>query len=270
MSKLFDIIGQEMQLRNYSPKTVKAYTGVVGELYKYTKKLPKELGNDDLRKFLLYKQNKGLSAQTVSLAANAINFLYAQIYHRKDFVRLKHPKKSKKLPVVLSHREIIVLLNQTKNTKHRMILSLGYSGGLRISEVAGLKVENVDLDQLIITVRQGKGRKDRITLLSEKIIEELKPFVIGKNVFSYVFESSRGGKLSTESISKVFKKCLQKSGINKQATFHSLRHSFATHLLENGTDVRYVQELLGHANIRTTQLYTKVTNPALRNIISPL
>ena len=129
---------------------------------------------------------------------------------------------------------------------------------------------DVNLDELTLIVRQGKGKKDRLTVLSKNIIEELKIIMAGRENDDYVFESNRGGKLTEMSAQKVFYSALKKAGIKKPASFHSLRHSFATHLLENGVDVRYVQELLGHANIRTTQIYTKVTNPSLKNIKSPL
>ncbi|MCG2686969.1 tyrosine-type recombinase/integrase, partial [Candidatus Parcubacteria bacterium] len=165
---------------------------------------------------------------------------------------------------------ILKILNQIKNDKHRLMISLAYGAGLRISEVINLKAQDIDVDGLTIHLKQAKGKKDRLTILSSKIKDELAEFLINKQAKDLVFESERGGKLSERTAQKVFEKALRVAGIKKNATFHSLRHSFATHLLENGVDVRYVQELLGHANIRTTQIYTKVTNPSLKNIKSPL
>lgn len=149
-------------------------------------------------------------------------------------------------------------------------MSLAYSAGLRVSEVVNLRVRDIDITEMTITVRQGKGMKDRLTVISPRILDSLHKFTAGKKGNDYLFESERGGKLTTSTAQLVFQQCLKKSGIQKEATFHSLRHSFATHLLENGTDVRYVQALLGHANIRTTQIYTHVTNPMIKNIKSPL
>jgi site-specific recombinase XerD len=149
-------------------------------------------------------------------------------------------------------------------------LSLAYGSGLRVSEVVALKVQDLDFEELTVLLKQAKGQKDRISVMPQGLIDDLKNLVAGKEKGDFVFASERGGKLTTRTAQKVFENALWLSGIKKDATFHSLRHSFATHLLENGTDVRYVQELLGHQNIRTTQRYTQVTNPKLKNIKSPL
>jgi len=150
------------------------------------------------------------------------------------------------------------------------MLSISYGAGLRVSEVIGLKVADIDFDNLLIHIKHSKGNKDRVTVLPEKLVDEMKRLAAFKVGDDLVFESERGGKLSTRTLQKVFENGCKKANIKKKATFHSLRHSFATHLLENGVDVRYVQELLGHQNIRTTQIYTHVTNIALKNIKSPL
>lgn len=270
MSNLITIITREMEIRNYSKKTIKAYSRNVVELYRFAKKPLKNVNQDMIKDFLHQKQKKGLSSQSIALAANAINFLYTQIYKCSDYEKLRHPKCSKHLPVVLLKSEIKKILNQTKNRKHRLIMALAYAAGLRVSEVVNLQVRDIDFNALTLVVRQGKGKRDRLTVLSRNIITDLIEMMEGKDGKDFVFESERGGKLAVTTIQKVFSQCLKKSGIKKQATFHSLRHSFATHLLENGTDVRYVQELLGHQNIRTTQIYTQVTNPSIRKIKSPL
>jgi site-specific recombinase XerD len=150
------------------------------------------------------------------------------------------------------------------------MLSLAYGAGLRVSEVIKLRVQDIDISELSIVVRDGKGGKDRITILPEKLRGELQTMMAGKNGDAYLFASERGGILTTRTAQIVFAKSLKLAGIMKNATFHSLRLSFATHLLENGVDVRYIQQLLGHASITTTQLYTKVTNPKLKNIKSPI
>jgi site-specific recombinase XerD len=150
------------------------------------------------------------------------------------------------------------------------MVTLAYAGGLRVSEITNLKVKDVNINELTIHIKGAKGNKDRITLFPEKLKNNINNLIGGKINNDFIFASERGGKLTERTAQKVFEHALEKSGIQKNATFHSLRHSFATHLLENGVDVRYVQELLGHANIRTTQIYTKVTNPALKKIKSPL
>ena len=270
MANLIEIIEQEMSLRNYSQRTIKAYTRIVKDLYKYYKKPLRSLSESEIKKYLLHKQNKKLSSQTISLHANAINFLYTQVYKRANFTKIRHPKRTQKLPVILSRKEIKLILKNVKNNKHRLMLAIAYSSGLRVSEVVNLKCGDIDTDRLTVHIKKAKGKKDRITVLSETVVPKLKEFLAGKNANDLVFESERGGKLTTTTLQKVFKKALEKSKIKKPATFHCLRHSFATHLLENGIDVRYVQELLGHKNIRTTQVYAKVTSPKLKNIKSPL
>ncbi|MCX6800459.1 MAG: tyrosine-type recombinase/integrase, partial [Candidatus Falkowbacteria bacterium] len=156
------------------------------------------------------------------------------------------------------------------NKKHSLMIALAYASGLRVSEVVSLKVKDLNLLEFTIHLKSTKGDKDRITILPEKLIKDIENMIMHKSLNDYVFSSERGGKLTERTAQKIFENALQKSGIKKDATFHSLRHSFATHLLENGVDIRYVQELLGHQNIRTTQIYTHITNPSLKNIKSPL
>ncbi len=271
MGKFLDFINNEMKARNYSKSTINSYTKAIKELYEFFNKSPKNIDHNDMIKFINIKFDKGYSNQTVSLYINALNFLHREIYKDKALLpNIKHPKKSEKLPVVLSKQEIFRLFDCIDNHKHKTMLSLAYSAGLRIGEVITLKVKDISIDELLITIRNAKGNKDRVTLFSEKLVDDLKIYLKNKPIQEYVFISAHGGHLTSESLQKVFKKAMKKAEIKKNATFHSLRHSFATHLLENGTDIRYVQELLGHKDIRTTQIYTKVTNPAIRNIKSPL
>ncbi len=223
-----------------------------------------------VEKFLLKKVEQKKSPQTINLALNAVKFFYKEVLKNDEKIDLKFAKKSKKLPVVLSKKEIEKILKNIFNQKYKLAIALAYAGGLRISEIQNLKVKDVDLAELIIHIKNAKGKKDRITVFPKKLKTDLQNLMAGKSGNNFVFSSNRGGKLTTRSFQAVFKKTLKKAGIKKEATFHSLRHSFATHLLENGTDVRYVQELLGHQNIRTTQRYTQVTNPKLKNIKSPL
>lgn len=162
------------------------------------------------------------------------------------------------------------MLELTVNTKHRLLLALSYGAGLRVSEAVSLRIRDVDVDELTLHIKHAKGDKDRISVIPATAVTDLRGFLAGRNGAKYVFFSEQGGRLTTRTAQKIFEHALRKAGIQKPATFHSLRHSFATHLLENGVDVRYVQELLGHQNIRTTELYTHVTNPMLKKIKSPL
>jgi len=260
----------ELKLRNYSPQTIKSYLGCLGD-YFYSFDGDGQLADVNfIRKFLLEKQARGLSAQTINLYLNAIKFFYREIVKFNGEIDLKFAKRAKKLPIVLSSEEIIAIITNIKNPKHKLLIALSYGAGLRVSEAVDLKVKDINLEELTIHLKDAKGQKDRITLLPAKLKMDIHAMIVLKNKDDYVFMSERGGKLTDRTAQKIFENALQKTKITKDATFHSLRHSFATHLLENGVDVRYVQELLGHQNIRTTQIYTHVTNPAIKKIKSPL
>lgn len=259
-----------LRLRNYSHRTRDAYLGCLRAYLKKSKAISQHCDSQDIHNFLLGLFDGGSAAQTVTLHFHAIRFYYYDVLGESIHIPWKTPKRPQRLPVILSRDEIESLLNMVKNKKHYLLLALTYGAGLRISEAINLRIGDVSIDELLIIIRQAKGAKDRRTVLPEKLTADIRSFVAGRNHDEYFFESNRGGKLHERSAQKVFENALSSAGIKKQATFHSLRHSFATHLLENGVDVRYVQELLGHANIRTTQIYTHLTNPALKNIKSPL
>lgn len=261
---------REMRLRNYSPKTVKSYLYGLKEYFSFRGEDFETIDIENIKDFLLFYEKKGSSAQSRNGFLNAIKFYYRDILKNNSKIDLKVAKRNKKLPVVLSRAEIEEMLAVTENRKHKLLLALSYGAGLRVSEAVNLKVRDVDFSEIIIHIKEAKGKKDRITVFPEKLKNDMINLSAGKLGDSYFFESERGGKLTERTAQKVFENALKKSGTKKDATFHSLRHSFATHLLENGVDVRYVQELLGHQNIRTTQLYTEVTNPKLKNIKSPL
>lgn len=268
--KLFDYIRREMQIRNYSHKTIDAYLHCIKHLILYYHKPPNKINTNEIKDYIQHKINEGASSSTISVYINALNFMYQKIYHQAFNLKINIPKRTKKLPIVLSKIEIQKIIQSVKNSKHKLIISMAYASGLRVSEIQNLKICDFDLVQKTIHIKQSKGKKDRITILSEKLIPDLTKIISNKNSNDFIFESERGGKMSTRTLQKIFESALKKSGTKKPATFHSLRHSFATHLLENGTSIRYIQELLGHSNIQTTQIYTKVTNPNLKNIKSPL
>jgi site-specific recombinase XerD len=269
MNNYLELFVRELKLRNYSPKTIKSYKACLADFLEYHKENPAVLNIEVIKDFLL-KKHESLSPQTVNLYLNAIKFFYRDVLKNNRHIDLKFAKRSNRLPVVLSRNEISKIIGCIKNTKHKLLISISYGAGLRVSEAVNLKIMDLDLYELTIHIKQAKGNKDRITIIPEKIISAVTAQVAGRDANDYLFASERGGKLTTRTAQKVFERGLREARISKPATFHSLRHSFATHLLENGVDVRYVQELLGHQNIRTTQLYTKVTNPILKRIKSPL
>jgi integrase/recombinase XerD len=270
LKELLGKIENELKLRGYSQKTIKSYVICLTDYFRFIKNVKKDPDIDLVKKYLLEKQERGQSGQTINLYLNAIKYFYREICKSSVNIDLKYSKVSGKLPVVLSRSEIEQIVNSIKNQKHKLLVALSYGAGFRVSEAINLKIKDVNLEELTIHLKGAKGNKDRITIFPEKIKPELTELIALRNKNDYVFASERGGKLTDRTAQKVFENARNGAKIQKDATFHSLRHSFATHLLENGVDVRYVQELLGHQNIRTTQLYTKVTNPALRNIKSPL
>lgn len=259
-----------MLLRGYSPRTWQAY---IPCLYEYFEAVPGSdyiFDEDKTRDYLLSLRSKNLAPNTLNLHLAAIKFYARYVLKYFKRIHIQFSKKPQRLPVVLSRLDVHELIGVTQNRKHKLLLSLAYGAGLRLSEVRNLKLKDLDFHEGIITLRQAKGKKDRVTIIPQSISADLAICCEFKEPNDFVFDSERGGMLSARTVQKIFTNSKFKAGITKDATFHSLRHSFATHLLENGTDVRYVQELLGHSNIRTTQIYTHVTRPALRGIKSPL
>lgn len=259
-----------LRLKNYSPKTIQSYVGCIRQYVATKPDSPEKVDLEHIKHFLLGKMRAGASSRTTNIYLHAIQFFYRQVLGTSCSIVIPYAKTPQSLPVVLSRTEIQTLLSTIKNPKHYVLVALTYGAGLRVSEVIALRVQDIDLNEKTLHIKQAKGQKDRITVIPQVLIRNLQLLIGAKTKNDIVFASERGGLLTTRTAQKVFQNALQAAGITKKATFHSLRHSFATHLLENGTDVRYVQELLGHQSIRTTQRYTQVTNPNLKCIQSPL
>jgi len=264
----------ELRIRNYSSKTIKSYSSCLRTFMRFfSPRHPCNLSESDVRGFLLHLlQVEKLSAASVDQMFNALRFLYVEVY-KKPFVieSLPRPKKEKKLPNVLSQEEMVRLVNSVTNPKHRAMLMVAYSSGVRVSELVQLRMEDIDSDRMLIHVRGGKRKKDRYTLLSQTALDYLRAHSREHGPSGWLFEGAmRGRHYSIRSAEEVFTKAAKKAGIVKRVSIHALRHSFATHLLENGVDLRYIQELLGHESSRTTEIYTHVSARALRRIVSPL
>lgn len=259
----------ELRVRGYSPRTVVSYVRCVEEFLKYIGSDVGKARRDEVMKFLLMKRDKGYASQTINLYLNAIQFLYRHILKLGRGLGIRYSKRNKRLPVVLSRDEIHRIIEGIRNHKHRLLVELAYGAGLRVSEVVALRIRDIELERLTLWVRGGKGGKDRMTIFPEKIVAGLRARAAGRDGSDFLFESERGGRLTSRTAQKIFEKAMLEAGISKGATFHSLRHSFATHLLENGVDIRYIQELLGHENIRTTQRYTQVAHSMISTIRSP-
>ena len=270
MQDYLNLLARELQQRNYSPRTIEIYRNCLRFFLKWLNNDVSQISREKVLDFVLFLQKQGKAPKTINLYKEVIKFFCRQILRISLGQEIKLSKEPKRLPVVLSRFEIQRLLDNTTNTKHKTLLSLAYGAWLRVSEIAYLRVGDINLDQKTIHIKSAKWQKDRISILSEKIRDELERYCSLKKSDEYVFESERGGMLHDRTLAHIFQHAKEKAGITKPATFHSLRHSFATHLLENWTDIRYVQVLLWHNNIRTTQMYIQVTNPILKNIVSPL
>ncbi len=265
-------LSQEIKLKNYSYRTLQAYTQCVEYFLKSRIKIEdniNQIDRDLVKKVILYLHDKGKAPKTINLYKSAIIFFANEVLDLW-IEKLSMSKEAKKLPSVLSQSEVQNLIWSYTNTKHTFIIQLSYGCGLRVSEVVALRTKDIDFDRHVLTVRWWKWNKDRQIPLPKSLYDDLYIHLSNKQPSDLVFESERWWALTTTTLQKIFHQWCQRIGIKKDVTFHSLRHSFATHLLEQGTDIRYVQVLLGHANIRTTQIYTHVMQPALDKIISPL
>jgi integrase/recombinase XerD len=262
-----------LRSKRYSGNTIETYTDALRTfLLFYAEKPVTEIGNDDVIAFNNdYILERKLSAAYQNQVVNAVKLFFSTVENRKlDIEGIHRPKKGKVLPNVLSKEEVKAILEAHSNIKHRAMLSLIYSCGLRRSELLNLKPADIDSNRKLVIIRGGKGKKDRIVPLSMKIIEMLREYYKANKPKIWLFEGQNPGQPYDErSLQQVLKQSIQKAGINKPVTLHWLRHSYATHLLENGTDIRYIQVLLGHNSTKTTEIYTHVSTRSLQNIVSP-
>ncbi|MEK6830766.1 MAG: site-specific tyrosine recombinase/integron integrase, partial [Nanoarchaeota archaeon] len=257
----------EIKISKLSPYTLRNYLNFNKRLLEYSKKQPKEITNDELKSFLVNKMADKSSSSTILFLA-AIKFAYSSLLKTDPTLGIKRPKNDKKIPLVLTKQEIASLINSTEIIKSKLMLQLLYSSGLRVSEIVNLKPNDLVPSENIGWVRSGKGKKDRMFILSKNLVKKLEKFIKKHSTWNYLF--SKDKPLTTRNIQKIIQKTAKKARINKPVHPHTLRHSFATHLLENGVDIRKIQELLGHSSISTTQIYTHVSTSELKKIKSPL
>ena len=273
MGKLQDRMRRDMELKNFSPRTIQTYLCWMKRFVIYHGSTPEDLGDEDIRRYLHSIVMEGRASQSsVNQAYSALRFFYKVSLGREwDVVRIPRAKVEKRLPVVLSADEVRKVFAEIRNLKHRTIVMTLYSGGLRLGEALRLKVGDIDSERMLIHVRQGKGHKDRYTILGKRTVEMLRIYWEVYRPKEWLFPStSLNQPLSPSSVQKVFRKALQEAGITKKASVHTLRHSFATHLLEAGTDLFYIQKLLGHTTARTTAIYLHVTRKDIKGVKSPI
>lgn len=259
--------------RRYSPSTVATYSYHVRRFLSELGSIhPLRLGDQDIAGYLeRYYVRQRYARSTQNQAVNAIKLFYLTEYQRDIEAKIRlRPKRERKLPKVLSADEVAAFLRSFKNEKHRSIFYLVYSGGLRLSEVLNMRLSDIDSRRMVINIRQSKGAKDREVPLSETCLKQLRRYYCSYRPKKWLFEGQKGGKYAASSVQHLFKKGLKAAHIHKDLSVHSLRHSYATHLLENGTDIRIIQELLGHNSSKTTDIYTHVSNALKSKIQNPL
>ena len=264
--ELLSLLRRELEIRNFSKRTVKAYVYFVERFLTWARNGNRELNEDSLKDYiqmLIEKQNPS----SVSSNISAIEFFFGNVLGRA--IMLPHPKRNKPVPEILAQEEIKKLIEVTGNIKHRLIVKLLYGCGLRVSELINLRKQDFSFDEGLIHIKMSKGRKDRFVKIPDSMRSELESYS-GLMEGDALFQSSRGGKLTVATIQKIVKNSAGKAGIKKSVHPHTLRHSFATHLLEQGTDLRVIQKLLGHSDIKTTQIYLQVSNRLIKNVKSPL
>ncbi len=259
-------------IMRYSDSTVRTYSSNFEEFinFHHTKKI-NDISEPEIIEFMRYLVvERKISESYQNTSINAIKFYYEKLLgESRKFYYLERPKREKTLPVVMSKEEVYAMIKLTKNIKHKAILMLIYSAGLRVSEAVNMRLEDIDSKRNIIVIRQGKGKKDRNSLLSEKTLVFLREYYKLYQPKEYLFTGMNGGKYTTSSIQKIVKQAAKRAGIIKNITSHTLRHSFATHLLEQGVNLRYIQTLLGHESSKTTEIYTHVSSMAYGDIKNP-
>lgn len=262
-----------LQRKRYSPSTIKTYSCYfIHFLNSFSGQDPKTITRAEINTYLLALIKAGnISASQQNQRINAIKFYYEKVLGRKKaYYNITRPKKEKKLPLVLSQSEVQQILATCTNLKHKCILMTLYSGGLRRSELLHLKIADIDSKRMLIRISNSKGNKDRYTLLSRTLLNLLRVYYLAYRPKCWLFEGPKGKQYSATSIENIFRKAIKQTHINKHATPHTLRHSFATHLLEQGINLRYIQELLGHSSSKTTEIYTRVSKQKLSQIKNPL
>ncbi len=268
---MLDKLETELKIRGFSKRTVDSYVYHNKKFLEFVKKDPANVEESDAKQFIAYLMSeRKFKPSSVNLALSSLKFFYKEILQNPAFNAVKAPKSEKKLPTVLTKDEIRKLLNAVENPKHKLLIEFMYSAGLRVSECVSLKIDDLDINEKMGKVKHGKGNKERYIILSDNLISHLDRHIQTKKHQSPYIFSNKGKPITTRQAQHIVKDAAKKANIKKRVFCHALRSSFATHLLEAGTDIRVIQELLGHSDLSTTQIYTKVSTQQLKKVKSPL
>lgn len=263
---------QKLEVKKYAANTARSYISCFEKFINYfPDKDYKNIDETDINAYLQYLVTIQRSDSYINLTINAVKFYYEMVLKMPNrFYSVERPRSVKPLPTVLSKSEIRSIIKSIKNLKHRCIISLLYSAGLRRNEIINLEITDINSQRMMIHIRGAKGKKDRFTVLSQKLLYELRRYFVKHRPKKFLFEGQNGKQYSASSVRKILLNAVENAGIRKRVTPHTLRHSFATHLLEDGVDLRYIQTLLGHSSSKTTEIYTHVAKHSLNGIKSPL
>jgi len=265
------LVEKEAKRRRLSERTISTYTSCLRRFLKWVQKEPRKIKKSDIKDFVYYLTEKNKSGSTVNVYVNAIKFMLEEVLGRRLFLNIKYSKVPKKLPVYLTKEEMKRLINSISNQKHKLMIELMYSSGLRVSELINLKIDDLDLSNNLGWVREGKGKKDRPFIIAEKIIKRIGYYLLSNEIKEgYIFIGWKNKPMSQRSLHNIVKLAGKKARIRKNIHCHTLRHSFATHLVENGYDVTTIQSLLGHSSTKTTMVYIHMADPKIINVKSPL
>lgn len=273
--KLLSEFRRKLSIQRYSTSSIQNYESAINSFLKVAEKRfshPNELGETEIEKYIYWKIEKhAVSSSYQRMIVASIEKFYDSVVGKKLNIKHLYPsRKQKTLPVFLTAKEIKSMIDSIDNLKHKVIVELLYGCGLRLNELLNLKISDINSDNMLILIRQGKGNKDRTVMLSPLLLEELRTYFKEFKPAVYLIEGQGGGMYSAKSVQAVVKTAAIKAKVKKHVTPHTLRHSFATHLLENGTDIRFIQELLGHQSVKTTEIYTHITDISKSKIKSPL
>ena len=262
----------KLEYKRYSINTARTYISCFEKFINHFKQYDLlEINENDIQEYLNKKARQGVSTSQLNQILNSIKFYYEVVEEMPNrFYEIERPIKEETIPKVLSVEEVRAIINNTTNIKHKCILSLIYGSGLRREELLNLRLDDINSKRMTLTIRGGKGHKDRQTVLSSNVLADLRKYYKEWKPKDFLFEGPKGNRYGRSSVSKILKRAAKSAGIHKNVTPHMLRHSFATHLLENGTDLRYIQTLLGHNSSKTTEIYTKVSFQHIQKIQSPL
>jgi len=259
----------ELRIRGFSENTIKTYSTHNKLFFNYIKKEPDQIDEDDIKTYFSDLKLNNISNKTLSLKKAALTFFFKEIL-KKNIITFKSPKSEKKVPEVLTKEEVKDLIASTKNLKSRLVVKLLYSTGLRVSELCNLRLKDLSIKEMEGWVRKGKGSKDRFFKIPNSILEDLNKYLSTLDEDGEYLFPGKNGSLTSRNMQKIVESSSKRAGIKKRVSPHKLRHSFATHLLDSGVDIRLIQELLGHADLSTTQIYTHVSKEQLKKVLNPL